>query len=367
LTPLASPFQEALNAQTAFVKSVTVTATRNAETETLEPGAGQLTQDARRSMRWDGSISIPVETNLLPTTPNDLLTPFGTLVQVRFGVVLANTSTDDVPYGSYYIESSDVRLTGDSRVVDLVLVDPADRLARYRFESPFDIPPSTDIADAVNMVILDRLGVDPELDATGTVLARSRILGLEPELDPWRELEELVEGFGYRIWYDRNGNLVLDRPPIPDPTLAVALMGELTITGTFDHRPPNVVVARGETSDDTTPIQAVALDDDSSSPTYAGTTPGQSAYGRVTRFFASPLLVTQGQADLAAQNILTTEAGRAATWDVSKAYEPTIDPDDVLTIPLGDGLVLPLSVDAVTVNIAGDTSMACRAISALVE
>jgi hypothetical protein len=217
------------------------------------------------------------------------------------------------------------------------------------------------------MVIVDRLGFDPELDATGTVLPRSRILGLEPELDPWRELEELVEGFGYRIWYDRNGNLVLDQPPLPDPTQAFALGGELSITGTFDHRPPNVVVARGETSDGTTPVQSVAMDDDTSSPTYAGAAPGQSAYGRVTRFFASPLMVTQGQADLAAQSILTTEAGRAATWDVSKAYEPTVDPDDVLTIPLGDGLVLPLSVDAVTVNITGETSMACRAISALVE
>lgn len=367
MTPLDSPFQEALNAQTAFVKSVSLTASRGGVTETLEPESGTLTQDARRSMRWNGSVSIPVETDLLPTTPNDLLTPFGTLVQIRLGVVLANSSMDDVPYGSYYIESSDVRLTADSRVVDLVLVDVADRPARYRFETPFDIPASTDIADAVNMVVLNRLGIDPDLDATGIVLARARVMGLEPELDPWRELEELVEGFGYRIWYDRNGNLVLDQPPLPDPSAAVALMGELTITGTFDHRPPNVVVARGETSDDTTPIQSVALDDDSSSPTYAGSAPGQSDYGRVTRFFASPLLVTQGQADQAAQKILTTEAGRAATWDVSKAYEPTVDPDDVLTIPLGDGLVLPLSVDAVTVNITGETSMACRAISALVE
>jgi hypothetical protein len=367
VTPLGSPFDEALDVQTAFIKTVSVIATRGSTTETLVPSGGQITADARRSMRWDGSLSIPVETDLLPTTPDDLLTPFGTLVQVRFGVVLAAGVTADVPFGTFYIDASDVVITPDQRLVRLTLIDLADRIAQYRFESPFTVAAGTDLADAVNAVVSNRLGITAGLDATGSTLGRPRVFGLEPQTDPWRELGDLAAGFGYRLWFDRTGSLVLDQPPVPDAAAAVALPGELTVAGTFDHRPANVVVTRGEASDDTPPIQAVAMDNDPQSPTYAGATVGSSAYGRVTRYFASPLLTTEGEAGLAAQSILATEAGAAATWAVGKAYDPTIDPDDVLTVDLGGGLSLPLAVDAVTVGVTGATQIAARALSTLSE
>lgn len=365
MTPLLSPWQETLDAQTAYVKSVTVTATRADVTHSFEPESGQITHDARRSMRWDGTLNLPVEDLWLPTVPGDLLTPFGTIVTIRLGLYLASGVMNDVPYGAMTVDGSDVQLTASSRSVNLTLIDLADRLAKYRFETPYEIPASTDIADAVNMVVLDRLGEDPQLDTTGNLTPRIRVFGLDPELDPWRELEELVSDFGYRLYYDRSGNLILDQPPIPNPNTAVPLNGELTVAGVFDHRPPNVLVVRGEPSDDTPPVQSVAYDDDTASPTYAGAVPGQSAYGRVTRFYASPLITTQGQADLAAQNLLAQSAAAAATWSVTKAYDPTVDPDDVRTIPLDASTNLPLVVDAVTVDIAGSTTMQARAVSQL--
>lgn len=364
---LPSPFQEALHAQTAFTKKVLVTATRGSTTAEIVPSTGQIVQDSRRSMRWNGSLVIPIgDLDLLPTLPEDLLTPFGTIITIRLGVVLANSAEADLPFGKFMVDGSPVAMTTNSRNVTLTLVDLADRLAKYRFESPFTVAAGVDLAAAVNSVVIDRLGSSPGLSDTGVILVRPRVFGLDPTLDPWRELTDLASGFGYRLWHNRAGALTLDSIPTLDPSSALPFPGPLSVAGGFDHRPPNVFVVRGESSDDTPPIQGVAMDNDPSSPTYAGSSPGSSPYGRVTQFFASPLITTQGQADLAAQNMLVGVAAGAATWVVTRPYDPTLDPDDVYSIAIDEDTDLPLAVDAVTVEIAGITTAQCRAIAQVV-
>lgn len=365
---LPSPFQEVLGMRTAFARKMTVTATRGTASAVLEPSGGSITQDSRRSMRWNGTLEIPIEqAELLPTLPQDLLTPFGTTVALNLGVTLADSSEAVVPYGRFIIDGSPVALSPNSRTVTLTLVDLADRPAKYRFESPLRIPAGTDLASAINTVMINRLGVSPGLADTGSVLARPRIFGLDPDLDPWRECEQLATDFGYRIWYDRAGNLVLDQNPIFDPLNAVPYPGPLTVEGGFESRPPNVIVARGEASDDTPPVQAVVMDDDSTSPTYAGASPGSSPYGRITEYYVSPLITTVNQARLAGEKILAGIAASAATWNVARPYDPTVDADDLLQIPLDAETSLPLAVDAVTVNLRGETTLACRALSQIEE
>jgi hypothetical protein len=367
MNPYPSPIQEALDAQTAFIRYVNVTATRGTESVALQPESGQLTADVRRSLRWNGNLSIPVDADLVPVTPFDILSPFGTTITVSLGVTLYAGVEAEVAFGVYDLEDSDSVISGGNRVVNLQLSDLGNRLARYRFETPFTIPASTDLADAVNLVTEDRLNISLDAEATGQTTGRKRVLGLKPELDPARELLELAQGFGYRLYFDRNGELVLDQPPAGTGLGATPLAGDLTVANTFRSKPPNVIVVRGETSDGTTPIQAVAMDLDSDSPTWAGDAVGESPYGRVTEFFASPLIVTQAGANQAATNRLASRAGAGATWTVTKAYDPTIDPDDLISVNLDDETVLPLYVDAVTVDIAGATSIECRAVSGLEE
>lgn len=361
---LGSPFQETLDARTAFVRKITVTATRGDETAELVPLGGSLTQDARRSLRWNGTLQVPVEGDLIPTVPGDLLTPFGTTVTVTLGVELADGSSSEVGYGVYDLEKSRVALSADSRVVDLQLVDLGQLLARYRFERPFTVAAGTDLAEAVRLVVVNRLGISTTLDTTGITLGLKRVFGLEPSVDPARELIELVEGFGFRLWFDREGVLQLDQPPVADPGDAVPYQGRITVAGAWDNKPPNVIVARGESTTGT-PVQAVAIDDDSNSPTFAGSGPGTSPYGRVTEYFVSPLLTTTNMATAAANSRLARRAAQGAAWDVSKAWDPSIDCDDVLDVPLDADTNLPLFVQAVTLNINGDTVANCRAISNL--
>lgn len=367
MEPLASPFTEVLDARTAYTRIVAVEAVRGDQPPVLlqQPSSGQVTQDARRTMRWNGELEIPVPASLAPRVPSDLLTPFGTIVTIRVGLRLPDGSEATVPYGVLSIDESRGRLAPDARSVFLPLVDLSARIAGYRFESPFTVPGGTDLADVVNMVVVDRTGVSPTLPATGSTITKARTFGLDPETDPWAELADLAAAFGYRIWYDRTGRLVLDQTPARAANDAGPYSGALTVDNAFDHHPANVVVARGETTDGSTPVQAVVYDDDPSSPTYAGTGPGSSPYGRVTRFYASPLLSTVSEAALAARSILDREAAAPATWTVTKAFDPVTDPDDVIAVPLDETTTVPLTVDSVTVSVNGSTTLECRAIAEL--
>jgi hypothetical protein len=116
-----------------------------------------------------------------------------------------------------------------------------------------------------------------------------------------------------------------------------------------------VVVARGEPQDGTAPVQAVALDTDPSSPTYAGTGPGTSPYGRVTYFYSSPLLTTVPQAQSAANTILAENVGAGATYTLNVPYDPTISAGDVISVR---GKVL--AVDSITLDLAGTTQLQVR-------
>src|SRR5690606_29436988 len=138
----------------------------------------------------------------------------------------------------------------------------------------------------------------------------------------------------------------------PDVASAYPLDKLVSLSSDFDVRPPNVVVARGEPQDGSTPVQAVAIDSDPSSPTYAGTGPGTSPYVRVTRFFSSPLIETVSQAQSAAETILAEHVGQGAGYTLLRPYDPTVDAGDVISV---DGRAL--AVDAVTVDLLGDTSL----------
>ena len=148
--------------------------------------------------------------------------------------------------------------------------------------------------------------------------------------------------------------------PISSTDITAATPYALTSTGSlsadFDTRPANVLVARGESADDTiAPVQAVAMDTDPGSPTYAGTGPGTSPYGRRTAYFSSPLLTTVAEAQAAAQSELNKTLGAAATYTLTMPYDPTIDPFDVVSVA-GSNYV----IDAVTVDAIGDTTAQVR-------
>lgn len=345
--------QAALNVPTGYRRWSRFTFSRGGVVRTLEPIGGRLTQDARRNARWDGQLTFAGDA-LIPRRPGDILTPFGTRVEVELGLELLDGSVSTVPYGTYEVSSSRSRIQAGDRVVDVGLIDVSDKVERYRMETALTVPAGTDLATMINTVITDRTGVNPGVSATGVLLGAARIFGLDTNTAPWAEILDVLDSFSLTAWYDRVGDIQVGEV-VPDAATSYPLGGMTSLSADYDTRPPNVIVARGESQDGSVPVQAVAIDSDPSSPTYAGTGPGTSPYGRVTEFFSSPLLETIAQAQAAANTILDRKVGAGATYTLTRTYDPTITAGDVVGY---DGSAH--AVDAVTVNLTGETEIQVR-------
>lgn len=356
---MSTPFTSArhnntLNVTTGYRRAIAVTLSRAGQQVDIEPVDASFTQDARRGMRWDGSIAIADEA-LLPQTPFDLLAPFGTRAFVRLGLTLSDDSVAYVPYGVYIVSSTRTRTNASNRITDLTLTDLGDVVDKYRFEEPLTIASGTDLAQVVNIVVTSRTGVNPAIANVNRQLGADRTLGLDPETGPWAELLDILQGFGLTAWYNRLGiieigsNVVNTDNAAPQDQL-------IDISADFDTRPPNVMVVRGEPlEEDAVPVQAVAMDTNPVSPTYAGEGPGLSPYGRVTRFFSSHLIETEAQAAQVAADMLAKYVGAGAAWTATRPYDPTRDANDVVSV---DGRVVV--VDAITIDMQGLTTFNLR-------
>jgi hypothetical protein len=202
--------------------------------------------------------------------------------------------------------------------------------------------------------VTNRTGINPNVSLVGASLGSARTFGLDSGTAPWSEILDVLNGFSRTAWYDRVGHIQVGTIT-PDPAGAYPLDLLTSISADYDTRPPNVIVARGEAQDGTPPVQAVALDTDPSSPTYAGAGPGTSPYGRVTEYFSSPLILSVAQAQAAADTLLNQNIGAAATYTLVRPYDPTITAGDVVAV--GGAILI---VDAVTVDLTGDTSIQVR-------
>jgi hypothetical protein len=347
--------QAALALPTGYRRFSKFTFSRGGVTQVLEPTGGNLTQDARRNARWDGQLSFSGAA-AIPKRPGDLLTPFGTRVTIELGLELLDGSVSTVPYGTYEIASSRTRVEAGNQVVDVGLIDMSDNVERYRFESAFTVAKNVDLGTMVNAVVTNRTGFNPGLGLTGAKLGSARVFGLEPGTAPWSELQDVLTGFSRKAWYDRVGAIQLGSIT-PDRNSAYPLDQLTSLSADYDTRPPNVIVARGEAPDGVPPVQAVAIDSDPSSPTYAGTGPGTSPYGRVTEYYTSPLIKTKSQAQSAATTILNQNIGAGSTYTLTRPYDPTVTAGDVVTLSAS-----VLVVDAITVDLTGETTLQVRQI-----
>ncbi len=348
--------QAALATPTGYRRWMEFTFTRGGDSVVLEPVSGTLTADATRNGRWDGRLSF-VGDDLLPTRPGDILTPFGTRVTATLGIELLDGSVSTVPYGTYEITTAGTNTSADQRTVDVTLGDVSGLVDRYRFETSLTVASGTDLGAMINTVVANRTGFNPGVGVVGATLGAARVFGLDTGTAPWAEILDVLSGFSRTAWYDRTGAIQVGSINA-DPNAAYPLSSLASLSADFDTRPPNVIVARGEPQDGTAPVQAVALDTDPSSPTYAGTGPGTSPYGRVTYYFTSPLILTQAQAQATANTILAENIGAGAAYKLVIPYDPTISAGDVVAVR---GTIL--AVDSVTLDLVGNTTLQVRELS----
>lgn len=342
-----------LDTPATWKRQLVVTASRGIVSETLKVLDGTLTQDSRQPIRWTGELTVAAPT---PIFPSDLLTPYGTLVGVQAGIIhpVTGAVVQTASWGVYQIERANAANVPGYAAVRLKLTDIAQRVAAYKFETPLLCPAGTDLATIADQVWISRLGTASGLAATGLLLPRDLPMGVTSTTDPWRELVDLFAANGLQLFHDGAGILRAQPPPV---ATTGTVIGGADFEVAFEQRPANVIVARGE-QDEGVPVQAVVMDTDPLSPTYAGVSAGSSPYGRVTDYVDSPMIIDATLAAQAASARLAERVGAQVT--ITRPFDPGIQPGDTVVLATSSA-PLRVLVDSVSLNVTADTVINGRA------
>jgi hypothetical protein len=116
----------------------------------------------------------------------------------------------------------------------------------------------------------------------------------------------------------------------------------------------NGVVVTGEGTSADTPVRAEAWDDDPTSPTYR-----YGPFGEVPRFYSSPLITTEAQAQSAAESLLRKVTGVTEGLQWSFVTDPSVQAGDVAhVISSATRVNRIMIIDAVTIPLAVTGAMA---------
>jgi hypothetical protein len=257
---------------------------------------------------------------------------------------------------------SPIRITGRDRMAAIIearMLEPRTFDAGTRFDEIFENL-VLEIYPSAVLVIDD--------DVAGSTLREKATV----DEDRYGFLRDLTQSRGRIMYFNRVGELVVTTAPdVTSPVwtvdegptgVLVSLRRQLSRSGVY-----NAVVAEGTEVDVDSgdpPPRAAVWDDNPNSATYFF-----GKFGQVPRFYASPFIFTDDQAESAAASILERVTGLPYSIDLSAIPNPALEPLDAITVafervePEGcpgeartevhviDTLTIPLSVEqAMTLN-----------------
>lgn len=289
---------------------------------------GTVTLDAGADVR--GSLDLVVTERWPAGDTTADLVPYGTELAVSRGILFGNGAIQRAPLGIYRVitvEQEDapdgpLRITAQDRTAGLVdarMLTPVSYAATATY--------SAVVTGLVQAVYPGQLIEWDDATDVETIGRRTVV-----EEDRYAFLRDLVTSLGKVMFFDYRGILVIRDPP--DPTVAVwdvdagangvlvSASRALTREGVY-----NAVVASGEALDDAAPPLGVAYDTDPTSVTY-----WDGPFGKVPRFYSSPLITTNAQALKAAQTMLTEALGLPYSVDFSAIPNPALEPLDVVRV-----------------------------------
>ena len=225
--------------------------------------------------------------------------------------------------------------SGGAASIKIKGVDLSKAISRNVWERPF-IVNGMNYADAVEAMVRNRLPTQTEFSMVSTQrVTPLLIFGLDQQSsDPWQDITELAMAIGYEAFFDAAGTLVFR--PVPDPRLAAAVweLGDAAYPTVVeasreltDEQTYNYVVVKGESTETKNPVSAVAFDDDP-----ASTTNINGRYGRHAVVIILTAVLTQEQAQTAADAILLSSLGQAETVTITGVPMPALEPGDIITV-----------------------------------
>jgi hypothetical protein len=294
----------------------------------------------------------------------DVLQPFGAELFVERGVDFGDGTRELVPCGYYGIEEISRDNLGPVRVTAF---DRGRRLQRNRVLYPIEFAAGTTHQAIFDCLVNGKLpsGESPNnygmfLRATVPVV----FSGYDPELakigssllcedDSRAFLAKIADARGCVLRFARTGELLVqprNLAPGADPVYTVkpgaggnlvSWSQKVTRDGVY-----NMIVARG--SDPANPTgYRLAYNVEAASPLK-----WDGPFGVVTRYYASPLLLTNESADIAAETVLSRYKGLPSSLSMMAVPNPALDPLDVVQATLGATTATHL-VDQVSIPLAG--------------
>jgi hypothetical protein len=335
---------------------VTVIDEDGVETEVpIIDGAVTLDQQAAVRGRVDLTLVDDGTLDLVPSAPTDLLAPYGNEIRVERGVTFPGGTTELVSLGVFRIEDAEVEETADSRQIRIAGRDRAARFEDARFEEPYQVAAGTNFATAIEAV-LTAAWPDVPTDFTSTSLTTPALIAQEGD-DRWAFVQGMARAMGMALYFNGDGTCVLAPDILSDPVVTLAegdggvllLAGrQWTRQGTF-----NRVIATGENTGETAPARGVATDENTLSPTYYF-----GPFGKAPRFYASPFITTDAQAEAAAQSILDRELGTLEQVSFGAFVLPHLEPGDTARITREvTGIDEDHVIDSLTIPLAASDSM----------
>jgi hypothetical protein len=351
-TPIVS------GSHTAKFRAVAVDGYQDGDTPTGTELAlidGDIELDATADIRGTGALTLAEP---WPQVRDRSLAPFGAEIAVFRGVDLGGAGVLWAPLGYYRVNEV---AQGDAAKgpVDIDLEDRMSTIIDSRFLEPRQWLQGTRVGDIVDEVVREiypNATILFDDDSDDSTIGRSLIV----EESRFEVLKTLADGLGKLCYWDAEGRLVFQTAPDEDVPVWIVNAGvngvmiranrSLSREGVY-----NAVVVLGEGTDEMTPVRAVAYDAQESSPTFFG-----GPFGRVPRFYSSPFITTQAQAENAAVNLLRQSLGAPYDVGASAVPNPALKPYDAIRVVYNDGsremhivekVTIPLTVDA-ALNIA---------------
>lgn len=241
------------------------------------------------------------------------------------------------PLGVFLLDDVAVTDTASGAYVEISGSDLSRRIGRNAWDTTYTVQPGTGYDEAIAAMVIDRMP-DAQLNFASTEQVTPQLqFGQSSSNDPWQDIQQMAQSIGYECFFDARGVCTLR--PVPDPDVVesvwefedtahptiTALVRRVSDSNTF-----NKVIATGEGTGNDVPVQAIAIDDDPASPTYY-----LGAYGTVTYRFTSPLILTQDQAQAAADAMLRAVKGATEAVEIDVIPMPAVEPGDVVTVTRG--------------------------------
>jgi hypothetical protein len=331
---------------------------------TLAVTSGSVSVDRTRAIRRTLSLTVVEEdTALLDDGAAGILSPYGNECRVYRGFQL-ETGPEYAPLGVFGIAGVKAESGASGLTISVEGSDRARRVVRNRFVTPWQIAAGTDVATAVEQLLLSRYpDIEYDFALTGDTV-NATILEAGESSDPWRDAQAIAQSAGLELAFDPSGVCRLYEPADPVTGAPVATYTDvvdcalLSVTRDLDTETTyNGVIASGESSGLVVPVQGIAWDDDPSSPTFRG-----GPYGEVPYFYVSPFISKVGQATRAAESLLAQVAGASEKIEWTQVVNPAHDADDLIDIQeTKTRTTARVTLDAFTVPLGSAEAMSSSA------